>query len=106
MIDYLEQGRTLNGTYYTDELTRLRQEIARKRRAKPVQTILLLHDNAPANTSRVAMAASTNCGFEILPHLPYSPDLALSDFYLFPRLKTRRFGSNEGAIEAGGQCVL
>jgi hypothetical protein len=25
MIDYLEQGRTINGTYYADELRRLRQ---------------------------------------------------------------------------------
>jgi hypothetical protein len=34
MIDYLEQGRNMNGTYYADELRRLRQEIARKRRGK------------------------------------------------------------------------
>jgi histone-lysine N-methyltransferase SETMAR len=50
------------------------------------------------------MAAAFDCGFEILPHLPYSPDLALSDFYLFPKLKTklrgRRLGSNKGVIEA------
>jgi hypothetical protein len=33
MIDYLEQGRAINGTYYADKL-RLRQEIARKGRGK------------------------------------------------------------------------
>ena len=27
MIDYLEQGRTMNGVYYAGELRRLRQEI-------------------------------------------------------------------------------
>ena len=32
MIDYLEQGRTINGAYYEAELRCLRQEIARKRR--------------------------------------------------------------------------
>ena len=31
MIDYLEQGRTINGKYYADKLRRLHQEIARKR---------------------------------------------------------------------------
>jgi hypothetical protein len=50
------------------------------------------------------MAAATNCGFEILPQHTYSPDLALFDFYLFPKLKTklrgRRFGSNKGVMEA------
>ena len=29
MIDYLEQGCTINGAYYAAELRRLRQEIAR-----------------------------------------------------------------------------
>ena len=32
MVDYLEEGRTINGAYYADELGRLRQEIVRKRR--------------------------------------------------------------------------
>jgi histone-lysine N-methyltransferase SETMAR len=100
MIDYLEQGRTINGTYYADELTRLRQEIACKRRGKLTQGVLLMHDNAPAHTSQVAMAVATDCGFEILPNPPYSPDFVPSDFYLFPKLRCRRFGSNEGVMEA------
>ena len=34
MIDYLDQGRTINGAYYTGKLRRIRQEIARKEREK------------------------------------------------------------------------
>jgi transposase len=38
-------------------------------------------------------------GWEILPHPPYSPDLASSDFHLFPKMKKhlrgQRFHSNE-----------
>ena len=30
MIDYLEQGHTLNGEYYAGELRQLRQEIAQR----------------------------------------------------------------------------
>ena len=44
-------------------------------------------------------------GLQILPHPPYSPDLAPCDFWLFPRikryLKGRNFSSNsevEGAL--------
>jgi hypothetical protein len=37
MIKYVEQGRTINGVYYADELRRLRQEIARKRRGQLTQ---------------------------------------------------------------------
>ena len=37
-----------------------------------------LHDNAPAHTSQVAITAATECGLEILPHPPFSPDMAPS----------------------------
>ena len=49
MIDYLEQGRTINCAYYAGELRRLRQESARKRRGKRTRDVLLLQDNAPAH---------------------------------------------------------
>jgi histone-lysine N-methyltransferase SETMAR len=42
--------------------------------------------------------------YELLEHPPCSPDLALSDFYLFPKLRLflvgQRFSSNQGAIAA------
>ena len=79
MIDYLEQGYTINIAYYACELRQLHQEIA-KRRGKLTLGVLLLKDNAPAHTLQVAMTAAT--------HPPYSPDMAPSDFYLFPRLKS------------------
>ena len=64
--------------------------------------VLLLQDNAPAHTSQVAMTAATECGFEILPHPPYSPDMAPSDVYLFPKLKSHirgtQFKSNKYII--------
>jgi hypothetical protein len=68
LIDYLEQGRTINGTYYADKLRRLRQEIARKRKGSAPAR------HAPAHTSQVAMAATTDCGFKIIPHPQYCLD--------------------------------
>ena len=104
MIDYLEQGRAINGAYYVGGLRRLRQEIARKRRGKLTRGVLIVQDNAPAHTSQVAISAVTKCGFQILSHPPYSPDMAPSDFYFFPKLKTHlrgtQYGMNEGVIEA------
>jgi histone-lysine N-methyltransferase SETMAR len=42
--------------------------------------------------------------YELLEHLPYSADLAPSDFYLFPKLKFflagQRFSLNQEAIAA------
>ena len=64
---------------------------------------MLHQDNAPVHTSRVAMDAVRECGYELLPHPPYSPDLAPSDFHLFPRLKKhlrgRRF-DDDGELTA------
>ena len=83
MIYYLKQGCAINGAYYAGKLTQLCQEIARKRQGKLTCGVLLLQDNVPAHTSQVAMTAATECGFEILPHPPYSPGMSPSDFYLF-----------------------
>jgi histone-lysine N-methyltransferase SETMAR len=42
--------------------------------------------------------------YELLEHPPYSPDLAPSDFFLFPKLKLfltgQRFSSNQEVITA------
>ena len=65
----------------------MRDAIKDKRRGKLRNGVLLLHDNTPSHSSRVAVASVKQCGFELLSHPSYSPDLAPSDFYLFPKLK-------------------
>ena len=42
---------------------------------------------APVHKNRVALDALQKVGFDILNHPPYSPDLAPSDYYLFPKMK-------------------
>ena len=50
------------------------------------------------------MAKFNEWKYELLDHPSYSPDLAPSDFYLFPNLKKflagKRFTYNEEAMEA------
>ena len=102
-IDYLPHGTTMNGKYYANLLKQVRQSIKEKRRGKIRRGIMLHQDNAPVHTSQVAMDAVRECGYELLPHPPYSPDLAPSDFHLFPRLKKhlrgRRF-DDDGELTA------
>lgn len=87
MVDYLEKGATITGSYYADQIRRLREAIKEKRRGKLRAKVLFHQDNAPAHKAEVAMTAIREAGFELVEHPPYSPDLAPSDFYLFPRLK-------------------
>lgn len=102
LIDYLEQGRTITGAYYTELLTKLRKKIVEKRRGKLARGVLFLQDNAPAHKSLIALQKIDEIGFELVDHPPYSPDLAPSDYYLFPKLKKhlkgKRFSTNDEAI--------
>lgn len=49
--------------------------------------MLLLFDIAPVHTSNIAVAAVHDCGLQMLNYPPYSPDLASSDYYVFPKMK-------------------
>ena len=104
MVDYLEHGRTITGEYYSQLLIRLREAIKLKRRGKLRKGVLMLQDNAPSHTSRLAIATLQQCGFELLPHPPYSPDMAPSDYYLFPQLKEelrgKRFETDDDVMTA------
>ncbi|EFN89072.1 Histone-lysine N-methyltransferase SETMAR, partial [Harpegnathos saltator] len=67
--------------------------------------VLFHHDNAPAHTSALAAVKLVELvPYELLPHPPYSPDLAPCDFFLFPNLKKslagQKFESNEEVIAA------
>jgi hypothetical protein len=53
---------------------------------------LLHHDNMPTHTSLKNTEFVTNNNMVIVPHPPYSPDLAPCDFALFPKLKTKLTG--------------
>jgi histone-lysine N-methyltransferase SETMAR len=65
---------------------------------------IFYQDNAPAHKSVLAMGKLMDMHYELFEHPHYSPDLAPSDFYLFPKLKMflagQRFSSNQEATAA------
>lgn len=99
MIEYTEKGHSITAASYANTLRNLKKAIKEKRRGKLTAGVLLLHDNAPVHTGRIAKAAVRDCGFEEINHPPYSPDLAPSDYFLFPNLKKdlrgKRFSDDE-----------
>ena len=96
---------TVTGTYYAVELRKLREALKSKRRGKLRRGVLLLHDNAPAHISAVSTSAAAECGYELVPHPPYSPDLAPSDFCLFPLL-IKDFIGNDNDVTASVEVFL
>ena len=103
LTDYLSKGETITGAYYCTLLNQLRDALKIKRRGMLTKGVRLLADNAPAHSSQAAVMEARQCGYEILPHPPYSPALAPSDFFLFPQMKTplrgRRFDDTDEVIE-------
>ena len=58
----------------------------KKRHGKVTKGILFLH-NAPAHWALATQKNMAYLGFQCLDYPPYSPDLAPSDYHLFPGLK-------------------
>ena len=48
---------------------------------------MLHHDNAAPHKAKIVTEYLQKERVEVLPHPPYSPDLAPCDFFLFPRIK-------------------
>ena len=80
-----------------------------KRRGKFFKGILLQQDNARIHTCKIAMDAVERNGCELIRHPAYSPDLAPSDYFLFPNLKKdirrRHVRSNEEVVAAVEEWV-
>ena len=81
-------GQTVNKEYYKMYIrTILRPAICRKCQEMIDRTLLILHDNASPHKANVVKELLESYQWEVLHHPPYSPDLSLPDFDLFPKLK-------------------
>ena len=82
----------------------LKNILKEKYRGKVTKGVLFLHDNAPAHWALATQKKLAYLGFQCFDHQPYSPDVAPSDYHLFPglkkQLKGRHFSSNAEIIAA------
>jgi len=104
LVDFLERGSTLNPERYCETLKKLRRAIQNKRRGKLSSKVLFFHDNARLHTANRTRELLDHFGWQVLDHPPYSPDLAPSDYHLFPNMKTwlatERF-DDDAKLQAG-----
>jgi len=102
LIDYLPKGQTINVGYYSSLLVKLKHILKEKRRGKITKGVLFFHENVPAPWTLATQKKLAYLGFQCLDHPPYSPDVALSDYHLFPglkkQLKGRHFSSEAGSL--------
>lgn len=86
--EYLPPGQTIDQYYYCEILGRLNKAIYE---SNPwlIGKMRLQHDNARPHVSNYTQEVIDRIGWEVLPHPPYSPDLAPSDFHLFRSLSQK-----------------
>ncbi|XP_076049161.1 histone-lysine N-methyltransferase SETMAR-like [Oratosquilla oratoria] len=90
-------------TSFPPKKAKLQNALKKKHRDMLTKGVRLLADTAPAHSSQAAVVEARRCGYEVLPHPPYSPDLALNDFFLLPEMKnplrSRRLDDTDDVIQ-------
>jgi histone-lysine N-methyltransferase SETMAR len=80
--EFVPNGRTVNQVYYMEVLKSCVKELDELFD----NSCILLLDNATAHTSLSVKEFLATKQITVLEHLPYSPDLAPIDFFLFPKI--------------------
>ena len=85
----LPPSRTINSDVYCEQLDKSKKEIEKKIRRELVNRrgVVFHPDNARPHTSLKTQQKLRELDWDILPHLPYSLDLAPSDCHLFRSLE-------------------
>ena len=96
--EFVPPGQTVNHAFYKDVLERLWKRVQRVWR-DIADDCVLQHNNTPAHTVLSIREFLAKKNIPILPHPPYSPDLAPCNFYLFPKLKLNLKGHHFGTME-------
>lgn len=83
--ELLQPSETITGEVYRRQLMRLSRALREKRPqyADRHDKVILQHDNARPHVAKPVKTYLETLKWEVLPHPPYSPDLAPSDYYLF-----------------------
>ena len=87
----VERNQTVNEELYVQQMERLKMAIQEKR-PNQQHNVLLMHGNARPHVANMTKEAIQTHGWEVLPHPPYSPDLAPTDFHLFRSLSNAMRG--------------
>jgi len=83
--ELLKPNQTINANMYVEQLQKLAGALKEKRTNR--REVKLLHDNARPHVAKLTQGQLEELGWMTLPHPPYSPDIAPSDFHLFRALK-------------------
>ena len=79
--ELLPRNMTVTAEVYCQQLQKVADKLAQVRPRHG--RIRFIHDNARPHTAKLTRQKLIDLGWEVLPHPPYSPDLAPTDYHLF-----------------------
>lgn len=99
--EFLPYNQTLGFNKYCSQLDRLKAAIDEKRPELNNRKVVFHQDNyARLYVSLQCRKKLVQLGWDLLPHPPYSPDLAPSNFHLFRSLQDSLNGKNFDSLKA------
>ena len=103
-FEFLNHNQILNADFYCQQLQHVRESHLRKHTSLVGRrNVMHLHDNAWLHSAKITQEKILDLDWSVLPHPPYSPDLAPSDIHLFlfskkcfepQKISSRRSGKN------------
>uniref|UniRef100_A0AAF5DET3 Mos1 transposase HTH domain-containing protein n=1 Tax=Strongyloides stercoralis TaxID=6248 RepID=A0AAF5DET3_STRER len=106
-FELLESGQTITEDFYCDQLERVNRALINKYPALANRKgVILQHDNVKPHSSKKSLDKIKELGWEVLPHPPYSPDIAPSDYHLFKVLQDSIDGEKFQNIEEVKNALL
>ena len=101
---YMPRGSTVTSATYSNLLRdNLKPAVRQKQHGLLTTGVSLLHDNARPHTATATVSTIEELRFECIPHPPYSPYLAPSDFHAFGPLKDAQSGTqfrDDGEVQS------
>jgi histone-lysine N-methyltransferase SETMAR len=86
-LDFLIGQKTIDTQYYSTLLNEKVKPAFRSKRRKRQNSVCFLQDNFRPHTATLTTATLLKLKWDVLPHPPYSPDLAPSDYHLLGPMK-------------------
>lgn len=89
LIHAVDKGKTIDRFYYINHcLKGVVKEMKKQRPNSGLKNVKLLHDNSPVHDHPDVLEYLNWAGLNLIPHPPYSPDLAPCDFWLNDYIKS------------------
>ena len=99
--ELLKPSETITGDRYRQQLIELNRALKQKRPvyAERHDKLIFQHDNARPHVAKPVKETLELLNWEVLPHPPYSPDIAPSDYHLFRSMQSALSGERFSSYE-------